>query len=607
MRRLAATLGLVALALAPTHPLPAQEADGPLARAVEGLDFREIGPAITGGRVADIAVPTGDSRTWYVGLATGGVWKTTNHGMSWTPLFDDQRVSSIGDVTVAPSNPNLVWVGTGEPQNRQSSPYGGGVFKSLDAGKTWQDMGLHETRHVGRIVIHPTNPDVVYVAAVGHLFGPNEERGVFRTTDGGATWDKVLYIDENTGAIDLAMDPDDPMTLFAAMYQRRRTAFGFSASGSGSGIYRTYDGGDTWTELTEGLPEGDKGRIGLAIYRRDGNLVYASVEGEGREALGLYRSTDRGDTWEKVSDNNPRPMYFSQVRIDPNNPDRIYMGGVSFQVSDDGGHTWWDRDGAENIHVDHHAIWIDPEDSNHLIIGNDGGIASSWDGARTWRHHNNLAIGQFYAIGVDMRDPYYVCGGLQDNSSWCGPSRTLDGYGIGNDDWYDVSGGDGFYNQIDPSDWRVVYSESQGGNVSRVNVATGEAVRIRPVYRDEDEPEGAGGGRGRRGARRRRRTAATTSTGARPSPSRSTIPPRCIWAPTCCCAPGTVARPGRRRVPISRVGSTATRWRSSGGRCPRTTSPRTTASAPTAPSPPSTNLLWTPTWSGSVPMTATCR
>lgn len=462
----------------------------PLARALEGVTFREIGPAIMGGRVSDLAIHPSAPATWYAGMASGGVWKTTNHGMSWTPLFDDMPTASIGDVTVAPSNPNVVWVGTGEPQNRQSSPYGGGVFRSLDGGRTWTDLGLHETRHISRIAVHPTNPDVAYVAAVGHLWGPNEERGVYRTTDGGETWDRVLYRDPDTGAIDLVMDPNDPRTLYAAMYQRRRTVFGFSASGDGSGLYRSLDGGDSWTLLSEGLPEGDKGRIGVDVFAGDSHLVYASIEAAGGEARGLYRSTDRGETWSRVSGNNPRPMYFSMVRIDPNNADRVYMGGVAFQVSDDGGRTWWERDGAEGIHVDHHALWIDPSNSDHLVLGSDGGISSSWDGAQTWRQHDNLAIGQFYEIGVDMRDPYYVCGGLQDNSSWCAPSRTLDGYGIGNDDWTDVWGGDGFYNQPDPFDARFVFTESQGGNAGRANLVTGETVRMRPEFRGDEEEGG---------------------------------------------------------------------------------------------------------------------
>jgi len=486
-------LAAVALVAAPGNQAFAQEGDG-LSRAMDSFQFREIGPAVMGGRVAAIAVHESNPSEWYVGFATGGVWRTPNHGMSWEPLFDEQPTSSIGAVALAPSNPNVIWVGTGEPQNRQSSPYGGGVFRSVDRGHTWTDLGLTETLHVSRIVVHPRDPDVAYVAAVGHLFGPNPERGVYRTTDGGRSWEHVLFIDENTGAIDMVMDPGDPMTLFVTMYQRRRTAFGFSASGGGSGLYRTLDGGDSWHELTEGLPTGDLGRMGIDVYRQDGNLLYLTVEGENDRERGLYRSMDRGESWERVSERNTRPMYFSLVRIDPNNPERIYVGGVDLGVSDDGGQNWWQYEGYTEIHVDYHALWVDPANSDHVIVGNDGGVASSWDGAKQWRHHNNLAVGQFYEIGVDMRDPYYVCGGLQDNSSWCAPSNRLNEYGIANGDWTDVSGGDGFYNQIDPTDWRWVYTESQGGNLSRFNAETGESARIRPVLRtdgteDEDAPD----------------------------------------------------------------------------------------------------------------------
>jgi photosystem II stability/assembly factor-like uncharacterized protein len=489
---LTATVTCVVL-LSWARPLRAQTDVAP---AVANLEFREIGPAIMGGRIADIAVVETKPQIFYVGTASGGVWRTRNHGTSWEPLFDDQPTASIGDVTLAPSNPNVIWVGTGEPQNRQSSPWGNGVYKSTDAGRTWKHMGLDDTRHIGRIVIHPTNPNIVYVAAVGHLWGPNENRGVYRTLDGGETWDNVLYVDENTGAIDLAMDPDDANTVFAAMYQRRRTGYGFNGGGPGSGIYRTTDGGDIWKELTDGLPEGDKGRIGLDIYRRDGNLVYAVVEADkrdpgrpfggpqqpGERESGVYRSTDRGETWEWVSGTNPRPMYYSQIRIDPTDSERIYVLGTQLMVSDDGGKTFR-SDGANGIHVDHHALWIDPNDSDHLIIGNDGGVAASFDRSENWRMYNNLPIGQFYQIGVDMRDPYYVCGGLQDNSSWCGPSRTLNQYGIRNADWYDVWGGDGFFNLIDPSDHTIVYTESQGGSLGRVDATTGEGTRIQPVAR----------------------------------------------------------------------------------------------------------------------------
>ncbi len=484
---------LATLALMVAAPAHAQT---DLASVVSRLQYREIGPAVMGGRIADLAVVESKPQIFYVGTASGGLWKTENHGDSWTPIFDDQPTASIGDVTLAPSNPNVIWVGTGEPQNRQSSPWGAGVFRSTDAGRTWSFLGLEETRHIGRIVVHPRNPDVAYVAAVGHLWGPNEERGVYRTMDGGNTWEKVLYIDVHTGAIDIAMDPGDPNTLFAAMYQRQRTGFGFNGGGPGSGIYRTFDGGDTWTELTNGLPEGDKGRIGLDIYRKNGNLVYAVIEADKRDPTrgysygaprgpvksGVFRSTDRGDTWEKMSDTNPRPMYYSQIRIDPSNPDRIYVLGTQLAVSDDAGKTFR-NDGATQIHVDHHAMWIDPDDPDHLLLGSDGGISGSFDGSKTWREYDNLAIGQFYQVNVDMRDPYYVCGGLQDNSSWCAPSNTLSIYGIRNNDWYDVSGGDGFFNVIDPTNPMIVYSESQGGNMSRIDVTTGEYMRMRPVAR----------------------------------------------------------------------------------------------------------------------------
>lgn len=485
--RFALTASLLALLASP--PLAAQN----LESALSALTYREIGPALMGGRISDLAVVESKPQHFFLGTASGGLWKTENHGTSWTPLFDDQPTSSIGDVAIDQSNPNLVWVGTGEPQNRQSSPWGDGVYKSVDGGATWQHMGLEETKHIGRVLIHPRNPDVVYVAAVGDLWGPNPERGVYRTTDGGSSWDLVLHIDDDTGAIDLAMDPSDPRTLFAAMYQRRRTGFGFNGGGPGSGLYRTVDGGDSWSELTDGLPEGDKGRIGLAIYRQDGNLVYALVEADARAAgsggggggggssdTGLYRSTDRGATWEKVSDTNPRPMYYSRLEIDPSNPDRIYVLGTQLMVSDDGGRTFR-SDGAVQIHVDHHAIWINPEDPDHIILGSDGGVSATWDGTAHWRMFDNLALGQFYTIAHDMRDPYYVCGGLQDNDPWCGPSNTRSFHGIRHQDWYETAYGDGFWTVVDPTDSTIVFSESQGGNMNRYDLITGEKTPMRPI------------------------------------------------------------------------------------------------------------------------------
>ena len=490
LRAAAVFVALVGTVLAPGHA----HAQTALKTAISHLQYRELGPALMGGRIADLAVVESKPQVFYIGTGTGGVWKTENHGTSWTPVFDDQPTSSIGDVTLDQSNPNLVWVGTGEPQNRQSSGWGNGVYKSIDGGNTWRHMGLEGSRHIGRILIHPRNPDVVYVAAVGDLWGPNEERGVFRTRDGGESWEKVLYIDEDTGAIDLAMDPGDPNTIFAAMYQRRRTGWGFNGGGPGSGLHRTLDGGDTWTELSEGLPDGDKGRIGVDVFRGDGNIVYALIEaqprspGQGRgggggggpSRSGLFRSLDRGDTWEKMSDTNPRPMYYSQVRIDPTNVDRIYVLGGGLMVSDDGGRTFR-SDGAEQVHVDHHALWIDPNDPDHVILGSDGGLSASWDGTAHWRMFDNLPLGQFYAIGHDMRDPYFVCGGLQDNDAWCGPSNTLSFHGIRHQDWYEVAYGDGFFAIVDPTDPTIVFAESQGGNMNRYDLTTGEKTPMRPI------------------------------------------------------------------------------------------------------------------------------
>ena len=468
--------------------------EGPL----DGLKWRSIGPANMGGRIADVAVAQvpGAPDAIYVGTATGGLWKSVDDGANWNPVFDSvDGLIGIGAVAVAPSNPNVVWVGTGEANNRQSSSWGEGVYKSMDAGANWAHMGIRQNRHVSRIVIHPRDPDIVYVAAMGHLWGPSSERGVYKTTDGGETWELVLHIDEHTGAIDLRMDPQDPQTLFAAMYQRQRRAWGFAGGGPGSGIYRTYDGGRNWTELTEGLPEGDKGRIGLDIYQRDGRTIYAIVEADRQRGFnmsgmpsadeengGVFRSTDRGETWEQVNTINPRPMYFSQIRIDPKDPQRIYLLGMSIMSSSDGARTFDDPGyGGEGVHPDHHAMWIDPEDSNHLILGNDGGVYFSRSRGETWRFVDNLPIAQFYEIGVDMRDPYYVCGGLQDNGSWCIPSATRDRAGISNDDAYLVGSSDGYYVLIDPNDHNVVYVEGPGGRLGRFNASTGETQAIRPV------------------------------------------------------------------------------------------------------------------------------
>ena len=484
----------------------------PTATQFDKLHFRSIGPAIMSGRIADLAVYEKNTSIWYVGAAHGGVWKTTSNGAVLTPIFEDHGLMSIGDVTVSQSNPDVVWVGTGESNNRQSTSWGDGVWKSTDGGKTFTNMGLHESKHINRIIIDPADDNTVLVAATGPLFGPGGERGIYKTTDGGKSWKRVLYVDDETGANDLVMSYTDPHTLYASTYQRRRTSCCVNGGGPGSGIWKSVDGGDTWSRLTSGLPAGPLGRIGLDTYRRNGNIVYASVEaptpgrgevvvaqagdtaatGEGRGGgrggagfgnaggeSGLYRSEDGGGTWHRVSTINPRPLYFSQVRIDPNNPDRVFMGGVKMQMTIDGGKTM-ETSASLAAHDDVHAIWIDPNNSEHMLIGDDGGVSASYDGAKTWNFFANLPVGLFYHVGYDMATPFNVCGGMQDNYDWCGPSRSRQSTGILNHEWFQIQGGDGFVAIPDRRDARWIYSETQDGNIIRRNKVTGESRQIRP-------------------------------------------------------------------------------------------------------------------------------
>lgn len=455
---------------------------GPTTDTLNGLEFRGIGPAIMGGRVDDLAVVERRPSTFYVATASGGVFKTLNNGVTFEPVFDDQTVSSVGDIALAPSDPSILYLGSGEPNNRQSSSWGNGVYKTNDGGKSWKHLGLADTHHIARIVVHPHNPDVAYVAALGHLWGPNKERGLFKTSDGGASWTNTRFIDEDTGFVDVAMDAESPDTLYAAAYQRRRTPFGFNGGGPGGGLWKTTDGGRTWTKLAKGLPEGELGRIGVTVYRKDPRIVYALIE-HAKEG-GVYRSEDKGESWSKQSGTNPRPSYYSKIHVDPTNDQRVWVLGAPMYYSEDGGKTF-KNDLVQKIHGDHHALWIDPADPNHMILGTDGGIHLSYDRGRTWDFANSVPLAQFYEIAVDMRKPYWVYGGLQDNGSWMGPSRTLYQQGIGNEDWVRVGGGDGFYVQVDPSDHTVLYVESQDGNVQRLHTDRFERRVIRP-----EPPEG---------------------------------------------------------------------------------------------------------------------
>jgi len=442
-----------------------------------GLVFRNIGPATMGGRVDDLAVLESNPAVFYVGTATGGLWKTVNNGTTWDVLFDDlDDAVSIGDIAINPNDANTVWVGSGENNNRQSGSWGNGVYKSTDGGRTWKNVGLPNSKHIARIIVDPVDHDVVYVAALGSLWGPGGERGVYKTTDGGLTWARILHVDDDTGATELVMDPSNNKVIYAATYQRRRATWGFNGGGPGSAMWKSSDAGRTWTKLTQGVPAGHLGRIGMDVYRSNPNILYARIE-HATES-GTYRSDDAGLSWRKMSNVNPRPMYFSQVRIDPNNDLRIYVLGVQIHISDDGGKTFVEN-GA--LHSDHHAMWINPKNSNHIIDGTDGGIGISWDKGATWEAVYNMDLGQFYHVAYDMETPYNVCGGLQDNYTWCGPTAVRSRTGIANDQWFQIHGGDGFEAQIDPTNPRIIYAESQDGNISRIDRVSNERKSIRPL------------------------------------------------------------------------------------------------------------------------------
>jgi photosystem II stability/assembly factor-like uncharacterized protein len=570
-------------------PVPLiNQSDNPL---LSSFKFRSIGPASMGGRIDDIAVSESDPSIIYLGYAVGGVFRSENNGTTFEPVFETYGTASIGDIAIHPSNPNIVYVGTGEPNNRQTSSFGDGIYKTTDGGKTFTNIGLRETQTIARIVIDPKNPETVYVASPGHLFGPNPERGIFKTTDGGKTWDKIKFIDNDTGFTDIAIDHSNPSILYAASYQRRRSGCCFNGGGPGSAVWKTTDAGKTWTKLTgNGLPPGTYGRIAIDVSRSNPNVVMFQIEagevgqpattrgndpnaateatppgaaavpppggapataqaaGRGQEGRGaqqagaqagqrggggggggrgnlfdwcntagpnkgfptgrggqqatpspanqrpppldirrggIFRSENKGAGWVHLSNCNSRPMYFSQLRIDPSNDKNVYVAGLPVAKSLDGGRTFATLNEAGGYgnpaHVDQHAIWIDPKNPKHIMIGNDGGLDISYDQGKTWDFVNTMATSLAYWVSADMRHPYYVYTGLQDNGSWGGPSATRSNNGIMNSDWFGIGGGDGFQTAVDPTDYNVVYTESQDGNTSRYDLRSGRGqVSIRP-------------------------------------------------------------------------------------------------------------------------------
>jgi len=452
-----------------------------------GLELRPLGPALTSGRIIDLAVDPRDARVWYI-ATVGGVWKTTNAGTTFTPIFDDQKSFSIGCVTIDPHDSLVVWVGSGENNSQRSVSMGDGVYKSIDGGKSWKNVGLEKSEHISKIVVDPRDSNVVYVAAQGPLWAPGGDRGLYKTTDGGKTWKGVLTISENTGVTDVVLDPSNPDILYASAYQRRRHVFTLIDGGPESAIHKSTDAGKSWTKLKEGLPKEDMGRIGLAIAPHNPKIIYATIEST-RKAGGFFVSKDSGSSWKKVNDYSaPGAQYYGEIFVDPSDDDRIYSADVWVRVSDDGGKTWRKLD-EKWKHPDNHVVWIDPASSDHLLIGCDGGLYESFDRAESWSFKANLPVTQFYRVSADDALPFYnVYGGTQDNFSLGGPSRTTDAKGISNADWYVTQGGDGFRSIPDPKDSNIIYAESQNGGLVRFDKRTGEALDIQPQPTGNMEP-----------------------------------------------------------------------------------------------------------------------
>jgi photosystem II stability/assembly factor-like uncharacterized protein len=493
MRRLLLAVSVATLLAVPRVAQAAgSKSESPLARAAAALPLRSLGPGLMSGRVADIAVHPAAPGTWYVAAGSGGVWKTTNAGITWTPVFEDQPSYSIGEITLDPTNPDVVWVGTGENVSGRHVGWGDGVYRSRDAGRTWQRMGLPRSEHIGRILVDPRDGNRVLVAAEGPLWAAGGERGVYRSTDGGSTWTPALQIDENTGVTDLEFDPANPEVVYAASYQRRRHVWGFLGGGPGSGLWKSVDNGKTWRRLKSGLPGGDMGKIGLAVTPADPSLVYATIEA-GEEERGFYRSRDRGESWEKRNgyiSGGTGPHYYQEIEASPLDAARVYQMDVFLRVTRDGGATMNILETGHDKHSDNHALWLDPANGDHLLVGTDGGLYESFDEGKTFRHFPNLPVSQLYKVALNNREPFYdILVGAQDLGTLHGPSRTLNGDGIRNQDWYVPLGADGYGVAFDPRDPDLLYLMFQEGMLFRKDRRNDEGLMIRPQPADGDAPE----------------------------------------------------------------------------------------------------------------------
>ena len=468
---------IAAAAAAVFSALPAHAADAPYAH----LAWRSIGPAVAGGRVAGVAGTASDPKLYYIGSAGGGIWKTSNGGETWTPVFEKQSVSAIGAIAIDPTNENVVWAGTGEANPRNDVSYGDGVYKTTDGGKTWKNVGLQATRHISRIVIDPKNPEHVVVAAQGDVFKDSPDRGVYVTNDGGATWNHTLYVGPQSGASDLAMASDDPNVIYAGIWQFQRVPWTFHSGGTEDGLYKSTDGGKTWNKLTgHGLPEGLTGRVGLAVAPSDSKRVYALIEA--KDGI-LWRTSDGGATWNMVSKDtlvDQRPFYFSHINVDPKNPDHVYAVSEALAESTDGGKKF--KEIAQNVHVDYHAMWIAPNDPDRIITGEDGGYALTLDGGKNWSFSRNIPIGQIYHVGLSNENPYWICAPLQDNNGFCAPENSLDRDGIKDEHWLRVTGGDGMWAVPDPIDPNIIITDLQTGLISQFNKTTRQNKFIVPYF-----------------------------------------------------------------------------------------------------------------------------